>query len=224
MEQFNIYKIDWSRIVPYIIIFLLSLLLIGSCNGRKELELTNKLLKKEVVDGEHRVSSLLNKNENLLVKLDSLNKIKQKVKVKIVEVENKTHREVEKVIGLNTKQIAKFYQERYKLPITITQYGTTLSDDVAKKNIIEIVQYDGCVSENSLLKDELHIEEQKGVVKDTIISNFGKVVSEYDSISNKQKDIIKNTEKAVRKEKTKKTVWQGVAAAAIIATGFLIVK
>ncbi|WP_262213619.1 hypothetical protein, partial [Escherichia coli] len=87
------------------------------------------------------------------------------VKTETVYIENKTKSDVKKVPTLNTKQIANYYQTRYKLPVTITQYGVSLSDTIAKKNIVELIEKDGCFQEVKLFKTQLQLEEQKGIVK-----------------------------------------------------------
>lgn len=224
--QINLIKIkewlfaNWTMIALLIVLFFY----FKSCEGSKELELTSKLLKEEVELSENKVSSLLSKNELLLSNIDSLQKLKQKVKIEIVEVQIKTDTEVKKVSTLTTKGIASFYQNRYQEPVTITQYGVALSDTLAKKNIVDIVKFDGCIVENSLLKKELQLEEQKGVIKDTVIINLNKAVDEYSLISDKQNQIIKNAENSVKKEKSKKTFWQVATGAAILGASYLLIS
>jgi len=107
----------------------------------------------------------------------------------------------------NTKQIGNYYQERYKLPVTLTQYGVSLSDTLAKKNITELIQKDGCFAEVKLFKVQLTLEEKKGVLKDTIIGNFKRANVDLNKAIFAQKKIIINSENSLKKEKNKKTFW-----------------
>jgi len=79
-----------------------------------------------------------------------------------------------------------------------------LSDSISKKNIIELTEKDGCFEEVKLVKKELVIEEEKGVIKDTINSNLTKANIELHKANFEQRKIISNDEKIIRKEKTKK--------------------
>ncbi len=211
---------NWAIIALVIV----TLLYLKSCQGSQDLQLANSSLKKEVEISEIKASSVLSQNKVLLSKLDSLEKVKQKVVVKVQEVQKKTEKEIKKVPGLTTNGIATYYQDRYKLPVTITQYGVSLSDTIGKLNITELIQKDGCFAERKFLKQQLVLEEQKGIHKDSINDNLIHANAELSRAIYNQKQIIKNTENAVRKEKTKKTFWQVTTGAAAIGIGVLVLK
>ncbi len=211
---------NWAIIALVIV----SIFYFKSCQGSKELELTNSSLKKDVQISEIKASNALSKNVFLLSKIDSLEKVKQKVIVQVQEVEKKTETEIKKVPNLTTKGIATYYQNRYKLPVTITQYGISLSDTVGKLNITELIQKDGCFAERNFLKQQIFIEEQKGIQKDSISDNLITANAELSRAIYAQKQIIKNGESAIKKEKTKKTFWQVATGAAAIGAGILILN
>ena len=129
----NIIKSLLHEYWSYIVITVLCFFLFKSCNGGAELKLANNNLKLEVKELVANSNKHLAKNNILNSKILELEKQKQIQKTKIVNIQNKAKSDLKKVATLNTKQIAKYYQERYKLPITIPQYGVSLSDTIAKK-------------------------------------------------------------------------------------------
>ncbi len=207
----------------YIVILVLSFFLFKSCDRGKELSIANRNLqyeKKELIASADKYAEKVNELNGKIVLLEQL---KQKVKVETVYIQNKTKSDVEKVATLNTKQIGKYYQERYKLPITITQYGVSLSDTIAKKNIAELIQKDGCFQEVALFKTQLQIEEKKGIFKDTIIENITKANIDLRKAVFTQDKIIENTEKAFKKERNKKTFWQVTSTVIAAGAGYLLI-
>lgn len=209
----------WS----YAVILILSFFLFKSCEGSKELQLANRELKIEVKELVASADKYVAKNNELSSKILQLEKLKAKVKTEIVYIENKTKSDLKKVPTLNTKQIANYYQERYKLPITITQYGVSLSDTIAKKNIVELIEKDGCFAEVKLFKVQLQLEEEKGIFKDTIIGNLTNANSNLNKAVLAQDKIIENVEKSVRKEKNKKTFWQVTSGIILAGAGYLLI-
>jgi len=207
----------------YVVIFALAFLLFRSCGVNDDLKIVNKSLKKDVKEYLINADKSIAENNALKDKLAVLEQQKQKVKTEIVYIENKTKSDVKKVPALNTKRIANYYQERYKLPITITQYGVSLSDTIAKKNIIELIEKDGCFQGIELVKTQLQLEEKKGVVKDTIIGNITKSNISLHRAIFAQDKIINNVEKSLRKEKVKKTFWQVATGAVIVGASYLLI-
>jgi len=206
-----------------IVIFTMAILLFKSCEGSKELQLANGKLKLEVKDLIITADKYVAKNNALSDKITLLETQKQKIKTEIVYIQNKTKSDVKKVPALSTKQIANYYQERYKLPVTITQYGVSLPDSISKKNIVELIQKDGCFQEIKLVRTELQIEEQKGFLKDTIIGNITKANIDLHKAVFTQDKIIDNAEKSLRKEKNKKTFWQVTSGAILVGAGYLLI-
>jgi len=210
---------NWAIVVLVIVSFLY----FKSCQGSEKLQLANSGLKKENKELVISADKYVAKNNELNGKIVLLEQQKQKVKIEKVYIQNKTKSEAEKVQSLSTKQIAVYYQERYKLPVTITQYGVSLSDTIAKKNIVELVQKDGCFQEIKLVQSELQIEEQKRILKDSINGNLTSANLLLKTAITNQDQIIENTEKAFKKEKAKKTFWKVATGAAIIGSGYLLI-
>lgn len=207
----------------YLVILVLSFFLFRSCQGNEELNIANRDLRYEVKELVASADKYANKVNELNDKIVQLENQKQKVKTEIVFVQKKTDTAIKKVPTLTTKQIANYYQERYKLPVTITQYGVSLSDTIAKKNIVELIEKDGCFQEIKLFKTQLQLEEKKGILKDTIIGNITKANIDLRKAVFAQEKIIDNAEKSLRKEKNKKTFWQVAAGAVIVGAGYLLI-
>jgi len=70
----------------------------------------------------------------------------------------------------------------------------------------------------------LNIEEQKGTIKDSIISNKSLIIVEKDNIINSHQEIEINLNKSLRKEKSKKNFWKLTSGAILIGAGYLLVK
>jgi hypothetical protein len=207
----------------YIVIIVLSLFLFKSCNGSEELQIANRNLQLEVKDLVSSADKYTNKINALNDTIVLLEAKKQKIKTEIVYIENKTKSDIKKVPTLNTKQIAVYYQERYKLPVTITQYGVSLSDTIAKKNVIELIEKDGCFEEIKLVENQLQLEEKKGIVKDTIIGNITRANVDLHKAVFAQNKIIDNVEKSLLKEKRNKTFRKVVSGAILAGAGYLLI-
>lgn len=134
---------------------------------------------------------------------------------------------------LKSREIAKYYVDRYKLPkeVKSTNLGTALTDTVARLNITELVRYDGVRAELKITKEVLSLEKNISVKKDSIISNVEKqntnlelAVKENEKAINSQSEIIDNTEKMFKKEKRKTTFYKITTVLAIGTGGYLLLK
>jgi len=218
MKQININNIDWAKLGSYVTVFLLAFLLFKSCQTNNDVQLTNNVLKKEV---KNITKELTEKNKDLQVKIGQLQKQKQKTNTKIVYIQNKAKKDIEKVAKLSTIQLADFYAKRYDIDPEITENGVILIDTVAKQNIVELIQKDACVNEIEFVKDNLKITEQQSMIKDTIIDNFGKSLTEHQKVMN---EIVKNAEKSLRKEIVKKNFWKLTSFGVLSGAIYLITK
>jgi len=206
-----------------IVIFTMAILLFKSCQREELSQIAIRDMKKEAKELVITADKYVAKNNALSDKITLLETQKQKIKTEIAYIQNKTKSDVKKVPALSTKQIANYYQERYKLPVTITQYGVSLPDTISKKNIVELIEKDGCFQEIKLFKVQLQIEEKKGILKDTIIGNLTNAnVNLHKAVFNQDK-IIDNAEKSVRKEKNKKTFWQITSGVILAGAGYLLI-
>ncbi|MFM9826439.1 hypothetical protein, partial [Flavobacterium sp.] len=107
----------------YLVIIVLSFLLFKSC---EKVESSQLAFEQQLKISDLKIEKYANRINTLNDSLIVLNKLKQREKIKIVEVIKEVEKKINVVATLDTKGIATYYQERYKLPVTITQYGTSL--------------------------------------------------------------------------------------------------
>lgn len=222
--QINLNTLDWKRLVSYLIILLLSTLLVKKCTRDNELESQINTSKIEVKSLKNKVAKYVDKNNKLSEEVATLNSKKEKIRTKIIYLKSEGKSELKKIPSLTTREIAVYYQRRYKKPVVITQYGVSLSDSIAKENIKEVIQKDNCIEEVKLVREELVIEEKKSMIKDTINSNLVKSNNLLVVTTNIQEEVIRKTEKSVKVEKAKKTFWQITTGAILIASTYLIIS
>jgi hypothetical protein len=207
-----------------ILIAILVIVVLNTCTNTQKTQLANDTLKEKIKISNLKADKYIKRINALNYNLIKLEQSKQREKTKIVTVIKEVEKKITALGSLNTKGIATYYQERYKLPVVITQYGVSLNDTIAKKNIVELIQKDGLVKELGLTKNVLSIEEKKGTVKDSIISNKSLIIFEKDNIINSHQEIEINLNKSLRKEKVKKNFWKFTSTAILIGAGYLLVK
>jgi hypothetical protein len=210
---------NWS----YIAIIILLVFLFKSCQGSEKLGIANNQLKNDV--------ELLGKDAQKYVDIANsyrdtvtlLKQQKQKVKDSIVYVEKKEEKDLKVVSTLTTKGIANYFQDSYKIPVKITQYGVAVPDTLGKAIITDLIKGQGYREQLKFTKQLLSVEEKSGVAKDSTIVNQTKAIAKINEAIVKQETVIKNTEKSLRKEKNKKTFWQVVSGAVIAGASYLII-
>ena len=224
IPQINITSINWNKTITYSIIVLLSIIVLSTCKNSQKLELTNNSLKKNIKISDLNAEKYANRINALNDSLIVLERRKQREKIVVKTIVKEVQTNIQAVGSLNTKGIANYYQNRYKLPVTITQYGVALTDTIAKKNIIELVQKDGLVKELQSTQTMLSIEEKKSVVKDSIITNKSLIIVEKDNIIGNHLEIEKNLNKSIKSEKVKKNIWKITAFVILGGAVYMIAK
>ena len=224
MIQFNPYAINWNRVITYFIIVLLSVIVLSTCKNSQKLELANGSLKKDIKISDLKAEKYANRINALNDSLIVLERSKQREKLVVKTIVKEVQTNIQAVGSLNTKGIANYYQNRYKLPVTITQYGVALTDTIAKKNIVELVQKDGLVKELQSTQTMLSIEEKKSVAKDSIISNKSLIIVEKDKQLKTKDEIEKNLNKSIKSEKVKKNIWKVTAIGIFGGAVYMIAK
>ena len=224
MIQINLSRINWLQTSSYIAIIILSILLFRNCQDNEKLQLANSNFKQELKISDLKIEKHVNRINALNDSLVILNKLKQREKVKIVTVTKEVEKKIQSVGSLTTKGIANYYQDRYKLPIVITKYGISLSDTIAKKNIVELVQKDGLVLELNHTKNILKITENQSEIKDGIVILKDSIISEKDKQIDSYFKIEKNLNKSIKIEKSKKTFWQITAVGILGGSIYLLAK
>jgi hypothetical protein len=224
IPQINITSINWNRVLTYFIIVLLSIIVLSTCKNSQKLELVNDSLKKDIKISDLKAEKYANRINALNDSLIVLERLKQREKIKIVTITKEVEAKIQSVGSLNTKNIANYYQNRYKLPVTITQYGVALTDTIAKKNIIELVQKDGLVVELQSTQNLLGLTGKESVIKDSIISNKSLIIVEKDKQLKTKDEIEKNLTKSVKSEKVKKNIWKVTAVGVLAGSVYMIAK
>jgi hypothetical protein len=217
-------NIDWVKLSLWITVAILSLFLFKSCEGVKELELINKASKEteKRLDSEaQRYVDIANAYRDSVI---VLKKLKDPIKDSIVYVTKDVDKKLKKVSTLHAKGIASYFQDLYKIPSTITQYGVAIPDTLGKVIISDLIKGQGYKAQLKFTQKLLTIEEKSGKAKDTIISKLDKAIVKKDSASVVLKDQIKVAEISVRKEKNKKTFWKVATGTAVLVATWLAVK
>jgi len=201
----------------YLAIAILTLLLFRNCQDNEKLQFANSVYKKDIKISQLQVDKYANRINALNDEIITLQGRKQSEKTKIVNVVKEVEKKILIAENLTTKGIANYYQGRYHLPVTITQYGVSLSDTIAKKNIVELVKKDGLVLKLNHTKNILNITEKQLNIKDGIIVLKDSIITE----NHKQ---IDSHIKQVKSERTKKTVWKIVSGSILVGAGFLLAR
>jgi len=223
-----------------ILILALAFFLFKSCDGNSELSLANSSLKKDVKTYISNAKQLVAKNnaleEDKIKFQDSILGLKSKLEVKkneLAESNKKVISKINEVRTLKSREIAKYYVDRYKMPkeVKSTNLGTALTDTIAKLNITELVRYDGVKAELKITKDILSLQKNISTQKDSIISNVETqntnlelAVKENEKAIDSQSKIIENTEKLFKKEKRKTTFYKITTVLAIATGGYILLK
>jgi len=201
----------------YLAIAILTILLFRNCQSNEKLQLANSVYEKDIKISEMQVDKYANRINALNYNLIKLEQSKQSEKTKIVTVVKEVEKKILIAENLTTKGIANFYQNRYKLNPTITQYGVALKDSVHKMVIVDLIKKDGLVLELNHTKNILNIAEKQLNIKDGIIVLKDSIISE----NHKQ---IDSHIKQVKSERTKKTVWKIVSGSILVGAGFLMTR
>jgi hypothetical protein len=123
IPQINITSINWNKVITYSIIVLLSVIVLSTCKNSQKLELANGSLKKDIKISDLKAEKYANRINALNDSLIVLERSKQREKLVVKTIVKEVQTNIQAVGNLNTKGIANYYQNRYKLPVTITQYG-----------------------------------------------------------------------------------------------------
>jgi hypothetical protein len=201
-------NINYAKIISYVLIIILTVIVMSQFSTNNKTQLANDELKKEIKDKESNVKKYFEANNLLNEKITYLENQKVKIKKEVVEKIKTIYIEKEKVKSYTTNDFAKYYSKRYNDEVLASSSGVILEDITALKNVQELLDKDAMVFELQGFKNQLNLEEQKSSLKDTIINNLNFVSLEKDKTLNLQNQIIKNTEKSLIKEKTKKNFWK----------------
>jgi len=226
---------NWS----YIVIVILSLLLFAKCNDNNHLSLAMETQKQAT-------EQYVKNSDGFVVKVDSLKKVSAKLKKDIALIKNDSVARIKEIAHLKTKvstqlaviktyfinDIAKHYQDRYndKKGVVVTQYGVALSNEIAKKNLSELVVCDGAKIEMQVVKTDLQTQkrivgkqDQYIAVSDESFRVLQLAKTEKDKAFESQQETIKTAEKGLQKEKNKKNFWKVTSGIIMAGAGYLLI-
>lgn len=223
----------------YIIMIILAFLLVLKTAKVEGLSLAVQQQKEKSVEAYKNSKILLNQAHKLkekeaklrenvaILRRDSLQSV-----IKIKQLNTSLALKLSEIKHYKANDIALYFQKRYgdKKGIVITQYGVSLSDTIAKKNISELVTFD-------VTKDELKIVKNGVTMKNDIITGQDKIITNIEQQNNKlhlslaeinkafesSEATAKANEKIYKKEKVKKNFWKGVAGTVILGATYLII-
>lgn len=198
---------NWAFIALVIVCFLY----LRSCEDVARLEASNSELKSDVKvlgkDAQRYVDIANAYRDTVII----LKKKKPAIKDSIVYVEKKQEKDIKVVSSLTTKGIATYFQELYKIPVTITQYGVAVPDTLGKAVITDLIRGQGYKAQLKFTQELLVLEERGSAAKDSTITNQDKALDKVNAANTTQEAIIKNTEGQFKKERNKKTGWKAIS-------------
>lgn len=165
-----------------------------------------KQFRKEIDSLKYVVSQYKDTTSVLKKSIENLNKKSTKL--------NSVYKpKIEGVKHYNSSDIAKFYQKTYKVPegVITTEFGTCLSDTVAKMNIRDVF-------EKQLAVKQLNVCEAKVKKQVLIIKLKDSTIAKLDTINAKTTKELTKTEIALNdcqnkpKEKRNRGIWLLIGA------------
>lgn len=208
----------------YIVIVVLIFALFRNCENNEKLQLADKYHKEQLKTSQLQAQKYANQVNVLNDKITLLETAKSKEKTKIVTVVKEVEKKIQSVGNLTTKGIANYYQDRYKVPVTITQYGVALKDTVHKMVIVDLIKKDGLVQELNHTKNILKITEKQSKIKDESLILKDSIISEKDKQIDSHFKIEENLTKSVKSERTKKTMWKIISGGILVGAGYFLTR
>lgn len=211
---------NWAIVALVIVSFLY----FKSYQGSEKLGIVNNQLKNDVEVLAKDAQKYVDIANSYRDTVTLLKKQKQKVKDSIVYVEKKEKKDIKVISTLTTKGIANYFQDSYKIPVKITQYGVAVPDTLGKAIITDLIKGQGYRAKLKFAEQLLSAEEKSGVAKDSTIVNQIKAIEKINQAIVKQETVIENTEKAFKMERTKKTFWKLTSGTIFLLGGYLIAR
>jgi len=189
-----------EKYLPYIVLGLVLLLLLRSCNSNKEGQLAIEILKLKVNESTALVSKIKTENKTLHFKNIELEKevsdIEGEIKdlngreVKLRKDREKTQSKFDKY---NHDDFREYFSERYKTKdVTSDTNGVTLKNDVPAKVASELLDKDVTVAYLKISREIVSKERVKLTLKDSIISNLGVEITNLNEIVTVQEGSLGN--------------------------------
>ena len=234
--NFDLLKKYWIHIFCLILLIIIYFLF----NSTKNLEKENEGLKGNILVNQSlsdlylsQIKSRDAKILNYVAKIDSLENEVVKYEENIRVIKNNYNNKVKEVSSYNTTQISNYFKSRYspKNSISIIGNKLALEDTISRQCITDLVKGDYVRAELKETNKVLNVVKFQSRIKDSTIVILGEqkdklfmVVKLKDSTIGLQEQIIKNSDKIIKKEKNKKTFYKITTIAGALVSGYLLLK
>lgn len=234
--NFDLLKKYWIYIFCLILLIIIYFLF----NSTKNLERENEGLKGNILVNQSlsdlylsQIKSRDAKILNYAAKIDSLENEVVKYEENIRVIKNNYNNKVKEVSSYNTTQISNYFKSRYspKNSISIIGNKLALEDTISRQCITDLVKGDYVRAELKETNKVLNVVKFQSRIKDSTIVILGEqkdklfmVVKLKDSTIGLQEQIIKNSDKIIKKEKNKKTFYKITTIAGALVSGYLLLK
>lgn len=225
-------KTNWT----FILIMVLIALLVFQCNGsKKSLSNLEQIHKDKIDNANAKINDLAIQNSNIEIQKELLKSKNEKLvsdnillSKSILQLKADVKGNLSKVKIYSKADIALFYGKRYNLPseVKTTENGTEISDTIAKRNISELISFDGTFAELEVTKRVLENTTNEVVQKDSLwhltekqLSNSTLSLSQKDIVIG-EKDIgILDLKSELKKQSVNKNIWK---LATYVSVGLLL--
>lgn len=224
----------------YIFCLILLIIIYFLFNSTKNLEKENESLKGNILVNQSLsdlyLSEIQNRDKKINIyinQIDSLEKEVVKYEDSIVVIKNNSNEKVKEVSKYNTIQISNYFKDRYSPKKSISVIGNklVLEDTISRQCITDLVKGDYVRAELKETNKILNVVKFQSKIKDSTIFILGEqkemlfsVIKLKDSTIGLQENVIKNTEKIIKKEKNKKTFYKITTIAGALVSGYLLLK
>ena len=212
-----------------VVIILLAFALFQQCN-KTDTALTeanvSKAKNKEYINlARQREKQLISKIARYKENIAILTKSELKAKEQLANNTKTVKTKLSEIKRYNSSEITQYYKERYNAPNDVIQSenGTTLKDTVSKMVVSDLVVGDGAKAEVKILRSIVADKETKFQLCDDTVDSLKvgieSMAKNFELANTESQKAIKQTEKALRKEKTVKNVYKGALVLALIKIG-----
>ena len=226
------------RIFPYIVMAVLATIIFFKMNSNKKLTIEVEAQKIQAVVYERNAKEYVKQADELKKEIPklkesvlALQKANENKNIEIAVLKDRVDAKLSDIKRYNSNDIALYYQKRYrdKKGVVLTQYGVALTDTIAKHNISELTQFDGTAKELILVTEKLETTNKIVSQKDGIIENvetqnksLNMAIAENDKALKSKDEVIKATEKGMKRERNKKNFWKLTTGTVLTFAGYIL--
>lgn len=224
----------------YIFCLILLIIIYFLFNSTKNLEKENESLKGNILVNQSLsdlyLSQISDRDKKIKIyvnQIDSLEKEVVKYEDTIKIIQNNSSNKVKEVSSYNTVQISNYFKSRYnpKTSVSIIGNKLALEDTISRQCITDLVKGDYVRAELKETNKILNVVKFQSRIKDSTIVILGEqkdklfmIVKLKDSTIGLQDQVIKNSDKIIKREKNKKTFYKITTIAGALVSGYLLLK